>query len=62
MGGLTGSNDLKLNRERFLTERSVRQCERLVREVSKASFFRVFRSSLDKTLGQLSLAIFTELV
>lgn len=51
MGGLTGSNDLKLNTECFLTGRSTRQWERLAREVSEASFFRVFKSSLDKTLG-----------
>lgn len=50
MGDPTGSNNPKLNRECFLTGRSVRQCERLVREVSEASFFRVLKSSLAKTL------------
>lgn len=50
MGGLTGSNDPKLNGECFLTGSSIKQCERLAREVSGASFSRLFKSSLDKTL------------
>lgn len=60
MGSLTGSNDLKLNQKHFLTGRSIRQCEHLAREVCEASLFRVFKSSIDNTPGQLSPAVFMD--
>lgn len=51
MGSLAGSFDLKLNKEIFPPERSIRQCDCLAREVSEALSFKVFKSALNKTLG-----------